>query len=87
MLVAQLFLLLHLHQDVNMAHYFRSENQTEQPSFADRRSLWVGKTTNIIQCIGGSVVAAEQATAVMLDVGAIVHILCGSDEQSRPEST
>ena len=39
MLVAQLFLLLHSHQDVNMAYYFRSENQTEPPSLADRRSL------------------------------------------------
>ena len=37
MLVAQL--LLHLHQYVNMAYYFRSENQTEPPSLADRRSL------------------------------------------------
>ena len=39
MLVAQLFILLHSHQDINMAYYFRSENQTEPPSLADRRSL------------------------------------------------
>ena len=39
MLVAQLFLLLYSHQYVNMAYYFRSENQTEPPSLVDRRSL------------------------------------------------
>ena len=39
MLVAHIFLLLYLHQDVNMAHYFGSEKQTEPPSLADRRSL------------------------------------------------
>ena len=35
MMVAQLFLLLHSHQDVNMAYYFRSENQTEPPNLAE----------------------------------------------------
>ena len=38
MLDAQLFLLLHSRQDLNKAYYFRSENQTEPPSMADRRS-------------------------------------------------
>ena len=32
-------ILLHSNQDVNVAYYFRSENQTEPPSLADRRSL------------------------------------------------
>ena len=38
LLVAQLFLLVHSHQDVNKAYYFRSENQTEPPSLANRSS-------------------------------------------------
>ena len=58
--------------------------QTEPPSLADRRSLSVGKTADILQCIGattGCVVAAKQAT------GAIIHILCGPDEKSHSVST
>ena len=48
------------------------------------------KTSDVLQCIGGTtvfVVAAKQATAVVLDVGAIIHIVCDQDEQSRSAST
>ena len=77
-LVTQLFLSLQSRPDANMADFFRFENQREPPSLADRGSLRAGKKSDIIQCFGaitGRVAAAQQATVIVLDMAAIIHIV------------
>ena len=77
-LVTQLFLSLQPRPDANMADFFRFENQREPPSLADRGSLRAGKKSDILQCLGattGRVAAAQQATVVVLDMAAIIHMV------------
>ena len=77
-LVTQLFLSLQSRPDANMADFFWFETQREPPSLADRGSLRAGKTSGILQCLGattGRVAAAQQATVVVLDMAAIVHMV------------
>ena len=77
-LVTQLFLSLKSRPDANMADFFRFENQREPPSLADRGSLRAGKKSDILQCLGattGRVYAAQQATVVVLDMAAIIHMV------------
>ena len=77
-LVTQLFLSLQSRPDDNMADFFRFENQREPPSLTDRGSLRAGKKSDILQCIGattGRVGAAQQATVVVLDMAAIIHMV------------
>ena len=61
-----------------MADFFRFENQREPPSLADRGSLRPGKKSDILQCLGatnGRVDVAQQATVVVLDMAAIIHMV------------
>ena len=79
-LVTQLFIILPLQSrpDVNMADFFRFENQREPPSLAVRGSLRAGKKSDILQSLGattGRVAAAQQATAVVLHIRAINHMV------------
>ena len=77
-LVTQLFLSLQSRPYANMADFFRFENQSEPPSLADRGSLRAGKKSDILQCLGattGRVDAAQQATVVVLDMAAIIHMV------------
>ena len=77
-LITQLFLPLQSRPDPNIADFFRFENQREPPSLADRGSLRAGKKSDNIQCLGattGRVAAAQQATVVVLDMAAIIHIV------------
>ena len=77
-LVTQLFLSLQSRPDANMPGFFRFENQREPPSLADRGSLRAGKKSDILQCLGattGRVAAAQQATVVVLDMAAIIHMV------------
>ena len=74
----QLFLSLQSRPDANMAGFFRFENQREPPSLADRGSLRAGRKSDILQCLGattGRVDAAQQATVVVLDMAAIIHMV------------
>ena len=76
-LVTQLFLSLQSLPDTNMGYFFRFEDQRESPSLADRGSLRAGKKADILQCVGattGRIAAAQQATVVVLDMAAIIHM-------------
>ena len=77
-LVTQLFLSLQSRPGANMVDFFRFENQREPPSLADRGSLRAGKKPDILQYLGattGRVDAAQQATVVVLDMAAIIHMV------------
>ena len=77
-LVTQLFLSLQSRPDANMSDFFRFENQREPPSLADRGWLRAGKKSDILQCpdaTTGCVCAAQQATVVVMDVAAIIHMV------------
>ena len=61
---------MHIHT-TNMADFFRFQ-------LADRGSLRAGKKTDILQCLGattGRVAATQQATVVVLDTAAIIHMV------------
>ena len=58
--------------------FFKFENQKEPPSLADRGSLRSGKKSDILKCMKsptGRVAAANQATVVMLDMAAVIHMV------------
>ena len=77
-MVTQLFLSLQSRPDANMADFFRFENQRKPPSLADRGPLRARKKADILQCLGattGRVAAAQQATVVVLDMAAIIHMV------------
>ena len=51
---------------------------TEPPSLADRGSLRAGKKSDILQCLGATTsraAAVQQATVVVLDMAAIIHMV------------
>ena len=77
-LVTRLFLSLQSRPDANTADFFRFENQREPPSLADRGSLRAEKKADTLQCLGattGRVAGAQQATVVVLDMAAIIHMV------------
>ena len=77
-LVTQLFLSLQSRPDADMEDFFRFENQKEPPSLADRGSLRFGTKSDILQCINaptGRSAAAKQATVVVLDMAAVIHMV------------
>ncbi|KAJ8396483.1 hypothetical protein AAFF_G00017890 [Aldrovandia affinis] len=61
-----------------MTDFFRFENQREPLSLADRGSLRSGTKSNILQCLNaptGCTASAKQATVVVLDMAAVIHMV------------
>ena len=77
-LVTQLFLSLQSRPDADMMDFFRFENQREPPSLADQGLLRSGMKSDILQCLNaptGRAAAAKQATVVVLDMAAVIHMV------------
>ena len=77
-LVTQLFLSLKSRPDADMSDFFRFENQREPPSRVDRGSPRSGTKSHILQCLNapsGRAAAAKQATVVVLNMAAVIHMV------------
>ncbi|KAL8558995.1 hypothetical protein ACOMHN_039751 [Nucella lapillus] len=78
MLITQLFLSLQSRPDADMTDFFRFENQREPPSLADRGLLRSGTKSDILKCLNaptGRADVAKQATIVVLDMAAVIHMV------------
>jgi hypothetical protein len=77
-LITQHFLPLQSRPDADMMDFFRIENQREPPSLADQGSLRAGTKSNVLECRNaptGRASAATQATVVVLDMAAVIHMV------------
>ena len=64
-----------------MSDFFRFENQCEPPSLADLGSLRSGTKSDILKCLGvptTACTAARDVTVMVLDMPAVVHMVCPS---------
>ena len=77
-LITQLFLSLQSHPDANVMDFFQFENQREPQSLADQGSLQYETKSDIFQCFNaptGHAAAAKEATVVVLDMAAVIHMV------------
>ena len=77
-LITQLFLSLQSLPDADMAEFFKYENQKEPPALSDRSSLRSGTKSDILKCINvstGHAHSIEQATVLVFDMAAIIHMV------------
>ena len=77
-LITQFFLSLQSRPDADMIEFFKYENQKEPPALSDRSSLRGGTKSDIIKCINtstGRAHSVEQATVLMFDMAAIIHMV------------
>ena len=78
MLITQLFLSLQSRPNADMTDFFRFENQRDPPSLADRGLLRSVTKSDILKCLNapiGRAAAAKQATIVVLDMAAVIHMV------------
>ncbi|CAB3986014.1 Hypothetical predicted protein [Paramuricea clavata] len=76
-LITQLVLSLQSCPDADMMDFFHFENQREPPSLADQGSLRAGTKSDVLECLNaptGRASAATQATVVVLDMVAVIHM-------------
>ena len=79
-LITKLFLSLQACPEVDIDAFFKHENQREPPSWSDRGKLCQGTKSDIIACLPGMPApcrskAVKEATVVILDMAAVIHII------------
>lgn len=79
-LIAKLFISLQARPDADLDDFFRHENQREPPSLSDQGRLRFGTKSDILGClpgmpVAGHSVATKEATVVILDMAAVIHII------------
>ena len=78
--VTKLFLSLQACPVADIYAFFKHENQREPPSLSDRGKLGQGTKSDIIACLPGMPApacskAVQEATVVILDMAAVIHII------------
>ena len=79
-LVTKLFMSLQARPDADIDEFFKHENQREPPSLSDRGKLRQGTKSDIIGCLPGMPAPGHSplvrnATVVVLDMAAVIHII------------
>ena len=79
-LVTKLFLSLQARPEADIYAFFKHENQREPPSFSDQGKLRQGTKSDSIACLPaipapGRSKAVKEATVVILDMAAVIHII------------
>ena len=72
-LVTKLFLSLQARPEADIYAFFKHENQLEPPSFSDQGKLRQGTKSDSIACLPA--IPAPEATVVILDMAAVIHII------------
>ena len=79
-LVARLLLSLHARPEADIDAFVKHENQREPPSLSDPGKLRQGTKSDIIACLPGMPApgrskAVKEATVVIIDMAAVIHII------------
>ena len=79
-LITQLFLSLLGRPDGDIDYFFRHENQRGPPSLCDRGKVMSGTKSALLGCLPGMPdpghsPAAKEASAIVLDMSAIIHVV------------
>ena len=79
-LVTKLFLSLKAHPGADIDAFFKHENQREPSSLSDRGKLRQGTKSDVIASLPGMPTpgrskAVKEATVVILDIAAVIHII------------
>ena len=79
-LVTKLFLSLQARPEADIDAFFKHENQREPPSLSDRGKLRQGTKSDSIACLPGMPApgrskSVKEATVVILDMTAVIHII------------
>ncbi|XP_076158119.1 uncharacterized protein LOC143140875 [Alosa pseudoharengus] len=79
-LVTKLFMSLQARPDLNIDDFFKHENQHEPPSLSDQGKLRSGTKSDILRCLPGMPgpgpsPSAKEASVVVLDMAAVIHII------------
>jgi len=75
-----MFMSLQARPNADADDFFKYENQREPPSLSNRGKLRSGTKSDILGCLPamsgpGRTPAAREATLVVLDMAAVVHII------------
>lgn len=79
-LITKMFMSLQSRPDAEILEFFKHENQREPPSLSDRGKLRSGTKSDILACLPGMPTsgrspAVKEASVVVLDMAAVVHII------------
>ena len=79
-LITRMFMSLQARPNADADDFFKYENQREPPSLSDRGMLRSGTKSDILRCLPGMpglgrTPAAREASVVVLDMAAVVHII------------
>ena len=79
-LVTKLFISLKARPDADIDDFFRLENQREPPSLCDQGKMITGTKSALLGCLPGMPepgrsAAAREATVVVLDMAAVIHMI------------
>lgn len=75
-----MFLNIQARPEANMLDFFAHENQQDPPSLSDNDKLYQGAKSCLLECLPGMPKpgknkAADNATALMLDMPAVIHMV------------
>ena len=79
-LITKLFISLQARPDADIIEFFKHENQREPPSLSDRGKLRSGTKSDILGCLPGMPrpgrsLASKEASVIVLDMAAVIHII------------
>ena len=79
-LVTQMFMSLQARPEANMLEFFSHENQCEPPNLSEKSRLYQAVKSILLGCLPGMPNPgknkdADNATALMLDMPAVVHLV------------